>query len=214
MTQITAEGESTRSYAAERATLHIHIGVEHGDRHSSIRIATEKHDEIVAVARSLRESGEATWHHADPINTHVRKVPLAEADQHGQETEGNLFITTSRVLVKLSALHRVSEIVTDLLTRGYSVHTSWSLTEERRKEYERYARTRAVQKSRERADEYAEALGEHIVQAVSVTDAIGGFYSGAATRSGAGGGVASPEISIPEIKVSARIIGTFESFRD
>lgn len=213
MTQITTEGESSRHYAAERATLTITYRAEEDALSFGESAARDKHRRALEVAHSLRDNGDATWLHADPVSTYTQrrlKSIHKEAEQETPEYE-NVTFGFIRVLVKLSNLSIVSRVVSDLQGEGFGVSVSWNLTEDSRNQYQRDVRIRAVQKSQDRAREYAEALGKTVAKVVSISDIGVGAVSDFRARSAAVGSANVPEITIPEITVSARVTGVFET---
>lgn len=204
MTTIQATGTSESHYRAERATITARISITSRARSESIAAASELHNRIAARAQQLRDSGDATWHAADPISTMARKT-------YEQGTKSKVVIehvTTSRVRVKLSNLGLVGAVVTELAEAGAATDVDWALTETTKRQCERHARKAAVGEARRIADDYAEALGERIERVVSISDSRGG-YGGVQARFASAG--AEAEVSIAEITVSASVTGEFET---
>ena len=205
MTKITSTGTTERHYKAERATVVISVATRHESRSEAIAQTTDAHNEAMRLVRLLESEGRATWVKGDPISTYQRQVK-----HEGSETWRNVYVSSSRVMVKLQDLAYVSGFVTDLQEKGYSTSVSWSLTEVTRKARTSEVRRRAVQKAREVADEYASALGHEIVSVKSISDvaASSGMY---ASKMRGSAGSAPAEITIPEITISAAVIGVYKS---
>ncbi len=206
MTTIHATGTSESHYRAERATVAAHISVSSRDRSRSIQGATDLHNRIAARAQALRDSGDATWHAADPISTWARK----EYEEGSKQKVVIEHITTSRVRIKLANLGLVSALVTELAEAGASTDVSWTLTETFKRNCERHARKAAVGAARAIADDYAEALGERIARVVSISDAPASF-GGAQARFAAASVGGEAQVTVAEITVSASVEGVFES---
>lgn len=216
MTEITAQGESTRHYAAERATITISSLTEEDTSlplgfGSSETNGQRAHRRATEITRSLVESGDATWEHHDPVSTYTRIIAIETPKGEEPRSEKRTFSRT-RSLVKLSNLSVVSRVVTSLQEEGFEAYVSWNLTEVSRKEYESRARRRAVEKSRERASEYADAIGKSVFRVLSISDVVPAEPLFSKARSAvAGGAGGAPEITIPEIAVSASIVGVFDA---
>lgn len=209
MTTIHATGTSTSSYPAQRATVTAHLSVADRDRPTSVEQGTSLHNRIVARAEGLRESGDASWHSAEPITTWARK-------SYDEGTRAEVIvehITSSRVSIKLSNLERVSGLVTELALLGASTSVEWALTATFRRECERDARRAAVGEARIVAEDYAAALGERIDRVVSISDSREGGPGSPMLRMAAMdvSGVVEAEVTVPEISVSATVSGVFES---
>lgn len=203
MTKITSTGTTEHHYKAERATVVISVTTRHESRSKAIAQTTDAHNEAMRLVRLLESEGRATWVKGDPISTSQQQVK-----QEGSDTWRNVYVSSSRVMVKLQDLAYVSGFVTDLQEKGYGTSVSWSLTEVTRKTRTSEVRRRAVQKAREVAEEYADALGHEIIAVKSISDVdVQKPYAGMAR--GAASSVA--EVTIPEITISAAVIGVYKS---
>ncbi|MGO1543838.1 MAG: SIMPL domain-containing protein [Gulosibacter sp.] len=210
MTRIHATGTSEAHYRAERATILAQISITSTDRSESIRIATQLHNWASSRAQQLRESGDATWHAANPISTWTRK-------SYAQGSKSKVIvehITSSQVRVKLSNLELVSELVTEFSEAGLHASVEWALTEDSRRAYEQSARKAAVGEAQEIAEDYANALGERVTRVVTISDTRQTAFGGPPARAMAvagGGQTELAEVTVPEITVSATVSGEFES---
>ena len=209
MTKIHATGTSESHYRAERATVAAHVSIASRDRSQSIRLATELHNRLAARSQQLRDSGDATWHAATPINTWARKTyPEGVSKKIIIE-----HVTNSTVRVKLSNLDLVSNLVTEFSEAGATANVNWSLTVNSRRAHEQSARKAAVGEARQIAEDYASALGERIVRVVTISDGVKPSFGGPGVRAmAAPAGIAeTAEVTIPEITISATVEGEFES---
>lgn len=209
MTAITARGTSTRHYPAERATLGIRIESIESERFDSISGNGEKHNAALNRVRELEDSGDATWTHSDAPVTYERHVKSTSSVPGAPEYVVE-YVTSSRVLVKVSNLSLVSGLVREFSFLG-TTSVSWALTEASRTQYESYARRRSVEKARDIAADYAEALQKDIVSVISISDVDQGV-SVAGVRGGAGASnSAAAEVSIPEITITASVTGEYSA---
>jgi uncharacterized protein YggE len=207
MTAIHATGTSESHHRAERATITARISLVSRDRARSIEEATRLHNRIVARAQQLRDSGDATWHSADPISTWTRK-----SYEEGAKSKVIVeHVTSSRVRIKLANLELVSPLVTELAEAGAQTDVNWSLTEAFERQCEQTARKEAVGAARRIADDYAEALGERITRVVSISDAPTSFGGPQARFAVAAMDSAAAEVTVAEITVSATVQGEFAS---
>lgn len=207
MTKITATGTSTRHYAAERATISIGISVTNDDRHAAIGEATDMHNEALRLGRLLEEERRATF-----VKGLAQSTYAHDRDNFGQMIP--TFTTRSTVLVKLSDLGYVSEFIALLQKQGYGVRVSWSLTKDNTEEYTRVVRRRAVEKARDVADDYAIALGTQVDKVVSISDATSTDRGLVGARAKSAASDPTAEVTIPEIAVSASIVGVYKTAKN
>ena len=208
MTTIHATGTSESHHRAERATVTASVSFVSQDRARSVEGATRVHNWIVARAQQLRDTGDATWHAADPISTWARKS-YEEGSNSKVVVE---HVTQSRVRIKLANLELVGSLVAELTGFGAETDVSWSLTESFRRQCEQAERKAAVGAAREVAEDYAEALGERIARVVSISDTPGAVSFGGPQARFASAAMGGPaEVTVAEIAVSASVQGVFES---
>ncbi|MDJ1370776.1 SIMPL domain-containing protein [Gulosibacter molinativorax] len=207
MTEIHATGTAETHHLAERATVQAHTSVASRDRSQSIQTASALHNRIVERAQQLRGAGDATWHAASPISTWTRKT-YAEGSRTRVILE---HVTTSNVSVKLANLDLVSQLVNELTEAGASTNVTWTLTEQSRRTHERAARKAAVASAREIADDYADALGERVVQVASISDVEGRPVAPMGMMRASAEATETAEVTIQEITVRASVTGVFVS---
>lgn len=209
MTTIHATGTSEMHVRAERATIVALVSVTSRDRSASIEGATRLHNWLVQRAEQLRASGDATWHAAEPISTWSYKS-YAEGKSKQTIVEHR---TSSRVRVKLANLSLVSLLVTEFAEAGLGTDVAWALTEASRRDCERRMRKAAVDETRAVATDYADALGQRIERVVSISDDSGDGRGSApvAAFARSSAAQAGPEVTVPEITVSATVTGVYET---
>ena len=209
MTLIRTLGTAERHLGAERATLSVHLDVEHDDLDASREALLREHAVVVAEARSLRESGSATWFEAGaPATWSWRKIH----PQTGKPL-GTRHRTSAVVRVKLADLDLVGALEQQWALRGHTVGVEWTLTEVTRRRVERAVRLDAVAAARDIADDYAAALGATVVRVVRLDDEdergapMPTMRAGATAFSGAQGA----EVSVRELTVRASIRGEYDT---
>ena len=210
MTIIRATGSSERELRAQLATLRIHVNVTHREREVAVRDAVTTHNTIVARARGLVESGDATSVEAQAPSTYGSSMPGPTPSAEPQVVT----VATSNVSVTLSNLELVGALTLELALAGASVHIDWNLTDATRREGERACRREAVLRAREIADDYAEALGTTIVAVASIDDgepARGGVPMFAMRAGAFDESMSTPDVTVPTLTVSATVRGTYET---
>ena len=202
MTKIEATGVGKFFRRAERATVSANIKAGSPDRAESVREAARLHAAVVARAQSLQQAGAATSYEATPLSTY----------EWSDDANPRRFATTATIQVTLQDLDLVSSLTTELADEGVTATVAWALTDETRRDRERAARQEAVRQSRTVADDYAEALGQKVVEVVSVTDQWQGFGPAARFMAADAGLFAGPvEVTVPDIEVSATVVATYSA---
>lgn len=202
MTLLTINGIGERHLVAERASLTARISIGSRNREESIQKAAAVHNQLVAEAQSLRASGAATWHQADPSTTWVRQWV---DNSNVTRTE---HVTSSVVRVKLAALNLVPEVVERWSTLGANVQTDWALTEATKATHIRQLRSHAVADARAKANDFAKALDQQVVGVAALRETQD--YAGPTVR-GASAAAGAPEVTIAEITLTVSITVNFET---
>lgn len=208
MTQITAIGQSTREYDAERATIQVFITNAAASREDAWGEAHRLQAGVLSIARRLEAEGATTFLKAD--------APTVSR-YHDPDTKEWTYTVRSLVIVKLSDLERVSAVVSEITAVGglVSPRVSWSLTEDSLRTLTSERRFRAVQKARDIAEDYASAIEENISSVVSIKP----LNASSAFRGAVGEAKTSIrdvvfEITIPKISVSASVEVVYETEPD
>lgn len=192
MTLITAEGTAEEKVPAETATITFNILYPAHTEQAALDSAAQAVSVLATRAKRLRDEGKAS--------------------DHSVSTIAARFVASDARIAKYSASATVSIVVTDLtlvgeLTNefgGISSRVNWALRPETRAAVARQVRVAAILDARERAEDYAAALGMVIADTVEVRDSSGGGY--ALARSAALGSVrdeAAAEVTFPEIAIRA-----------
>jgi len=216
-TEFTVRGSHSAFHRPERGTARVTLGFE-GPALQPV------YDRVVGDLEAVRtsvdalhdpERGPVTWWATQhvrtwaqrPWNKDGKQLPLVHHASVGVEVKFRDFA----VLARWVGQH-VAE------TAGFRLDgVTWALTEAKRLDLERAARTRAVQAAARRAQEYADALDLGPVRAVAVADAgmlgegiapLGGG-SGAYLRMAAAESGAELELSPEDIEVAAAVDARF-----
>ena len=198
MTVVTTEGTAERHLRAERATLTISPRVVTPSAAASVAAIEKIVADLAARARTLRESGDATWHQVGTIRLSSRTV--------GKDDDRLEHIAQASVQIKLANLALVGPLTSELSASTISVTPGWALTDATRKAHEREVRIAAIAAARERAEDYAAALQGEVRAVLEVSD-LGAGVSSAVRGSSAPAGV---EVTVPEITVSGRVTAKFD----
>lgn len=199
MTQITAIGQSTREYDAERATIQVFITNVAPNREEAWDEAHRLQSGVLSIARRLEAEGSTTFLKAEAPTVSSYLDP---------DTKEWSYTVRSLVIVKLSDLERVSAVVSEITAVGdlVSPRVSWSLTEDSLRTLTSERRVRAVQKARDIAEDYASAIGENISSVVSIKPLnASSAFRGAVGEAKTGIRDVVFEITIPKISVSASV---------
>ncbi|MDQ1130280.1 SIMPL domain-containing protein [Microbacterium sp. SORGH_AS_0888] len=207
MTVVVTEGTAERHLVSERCTLTIRVSREAPTSEVATAGASQRVVVLAERATRLRESGQATWHQVTPVTSWLRKWRDDQGNQH------SAWVAAAEVRVKLCELSLVGRLSNEMAAEGYTVTTSWALTEATRKSVQREVRIEAVRAARERAEDYAAALGGHLVDTLELSDAGEALSFGGMPRAAAAAGAgaaAAEQVTIPEQTVSARITARFD----
>lgn len=188
MTTIKVQGIAEHEQPPERATAHLRVGLR-GPKQSSV------HDDVAAVLRELRASierlhdpgrGPVTWFSVSGVSGWSYK-----------EDKRTVYTEQIRIQVKFCDFTVLGAWLNEVLGwKGVSMfRIDWSVTEVRRKELEKGLRLQAVRVAREKAEQYASAVGLSITDVSSIRDFGPGvdtaaFIAGASVR-GRGGSAGS-----------------------
>lgn len=198
MTVVITEGTAERHIRAERATLTISPRVVTDAAAKSVAAVETIVADLAARARSLRDSGDATWHQVGAIRISSRTV--------GTDDDRVEHIAQATVQVKLSNLTLVGPLTSELSASTITVTPTWALTEATRKAHEREVRMSAVAAARSRAEDYAAALQATVRSVLEVSD-LGSGASSSVRGSSAPTGV---DVTVPEITVTGRVTAKFD----
>jgi uncharacterized protein len=217
-TEITVRGSFTSFEPPERGTVHATIAFD-GPAMEPVydRVARDL-DAVKASITALHNptDGPVTWWSAQNLRTWSSRPWNKDGKQLPPVYHATVSIEAK--FRDFTALSRwVSEHIAN--TAGFRVsRVEWTLTTERRDELHRQARTRAVQDSVTRAQQYADALELGKIRPVAVADAgmlvpnrPEGGSGGAFLRAAAApmGGAAEVELLPEDIEVSADIDARF-----
>lgn len=146
-------------------------------------------EKIVQIIQDLRqgEAAPATWHAVEGVRSWSWK------DENGTV----MFHESVDMRVTFRDFKRMSDWLADVsMTTGVSVnYISWDLTEVRKVEKQKDLRFKAIQDAREKAVQYAEAVGARITGVAQIADkgmhdgGLESLYSGGYDLSSAGIGV-------------------------
>ncbi|MGO1511394.1 MAG: SIMPL domain-containing protein [Actinomycetales bacterium] len=216
--EITVRGSHRRFHPAERGTVHARVALEGADPakvyDAVVRSAGRVHASIAGIHDPAH--GPVTWWSAQDVRTWAQRPWNKDGKQlphvHHARTD---------LEVKFRDFGRLSTWLREMTSvQGFVVdRVAWSLTEVRRAELVRQARTGAVADAREKAAAYAAALGLGDVRPLEVADAgmLGderraeGDESVPFARAAAFGGGGEPDLRLlPEdIEITARVDARF-----
>lgn len=171
---IRVRGTHTKSVPAERGTVRVEIRLESEDLARTLAAVTEGQRKLVALIASLHNprSGPVTWYSIDQISTY--SWTPRDRDQHAHAPLHRVSVTAEVKFSDFAALsHWVREAVG--ISGFVVVWVDWALTAQRREAVEAKTRQRAVLEARDRAQNYADALGLGTVRVRSLSDAGLGF---------------------------------------
>ncbi|GAB77992.1 hypothetical protein SAMN05421595_0506 [Austwickia chelonae] len=178
---ITVVGHKRTSLPPERATLHLTVSFESGDRTESLNRATASVHEVSACIRDLEGSGVSpvTWHAVLPITTRSWR-PYSDA----RALLPMRYAATAVVKVKFRDFQVLTRFAHQVGTiAGVTLHdVEWSLTEINRRQVTGWVLGQAVEEARERALVVARAAGADDVEAVEIADQ--GLLSGVNSTAG------------------------------
>lgn len=164
---ITVRGESVRRILPERATVHITVRAQSGER-------TDAVERVLAEAERLRSALTARATAGNLVDWASKR--LATRSERPWHQEGEVLPLIHHASVDFSATfadaselsHFVSEVsVSELIEVGW---VQWDLTDETRASIEQQVATAAVTVAAARARAYADALGLSSVTPVEIAD--------------------------------------------
>lgn len=206
-TEIITTGAAARTLAADRATLHLRVSVTDANREDAVRRAAELHAALVRRAEALVEAGEAERFEADPLTT-----SSSSWEQDGSRRTEHYAGASVRAL--LLRLDLVGELTAELATTGVDPSVEWRLSDELRRGVESELRREAVADARDRAEDYAVAVGTTLGAVLEVREPGSAGGSGGATFADARfARAASPAVVVTEgqLEVSASVTLVFRS---
>ncbi|MGC5628095.1 SIMPL domain-containing protein [Georgenia sp. Z1344] len=167
--EITVRGSHRRFHPAERGTVHARIALEGADPKAVydavVRSAGRAHASITDLHDPSR--GPVTWWSAQDVRTWTTRPWNKDGKQLPQVHHARTDLE-----VKFSDFARLSTWLREMSSvLGFAVDkVAWSLTEVRKAELVREARTGAVVNARDKAVAYAAALGLGDVRPLEVAD--------------------------------------------
>ena len=185
--------ESAKHYESpERATVNIDIKYTSFDREKAHQRVSEVLRDVRAQIEGMHDgqNGPVTWYSISGASTWTSK-----------DADGFKFSEEIEVKVKFSDFARLGNWLDSVLKyQGVRLRfIRWSVTQHREKELEALLRQAAVRAARQKAEQYAAAVGMHIVSIKTIADT--GFlkngygYSSASSAASRGGGGASGSAS-------------------
>jgi len=169
-TVVTVRGRAEHFHPAERAVVHVQVGLEGPERSAVVTATTEGTAALVAGVRGLREAGPVTWFASDrlrvwadrPFNDKGEQKPLVH---HAS--------TATRVKFRVDAGADAMARWVEAASRHRGVRIDrieWLLTDATRAGLVDEVRTRAVGDARAKAATYAGALGLTELRCTAVAD--------------------------------------------
>ncbi|MGC5165843.1 SIMPL domain-containing protein [Luteimicrobium sp. DT211] len=160
MPLIAVEGRATRFHRAERGTVTVSVAFSGDSREVALDLAQRAHADLVADAKAHVGEGRATWWGADGVaawtyHEWVKPKPHLDAQKVRRFRAG------SSVRVKFSDFAALSAWSASVVQRsGIDLDgVDWALTDATRIGLTREVRRAAALDARDRAAEYASALG-------------------------------------------------------
>lgn len=186
--------------------VHINIAIEHkGDYVKEIQKATQK--DVDATLKFLKNAG------IPEKNIQTQYIRLNEEYQYNQKTY--TYSSSQGISVKIEDMNKYENIITGLMNSGVNRINNIYFESSEVEKYEAQARVKAIKDAKEKAKQYAEALGQSIGKAKSITDLsmprIPVSYASMEFKqlNAAADAVSQQSIAPGEIEVTANVIVNF-----
>lgn len=222
MTRIAVEGQATRSHAAERGTVHLHVAFSGTLRNDVVEQVARTHTVLVDQAKAHVASGAAERWDSASVHSYVYDDRVRSSEKGGKQRVRR-FRASARLSVTFQDFEVLSTWLADIMdVDGVEIdRLTWTLTDETRKALLAEARVEAAEETAVRAQAYADALGLGPVAPVAIYEAglRGGGNGGGnvpmyAMRAGAmaePGGGAHVELQPQDIDVAVTLSADYEA---
>jgi uncharacterized protein YggE len=168
-TVITVRGEYSRSYPAERATVHVDVAFDGPDRTAAFEATTTAAAGVREAIEPLHDStnGAITHWDSEAVTVWTERPWAQDGSQLPPVFHARISFTIT--FADFAALSRWIE--TSAVRDGVSVTAiDWSLTEGRTTTVTAEVRSRAVKDAVAKASVYAQSIGLGTVRAIAVAD--------------------------------------------
>ncbi|MFI6427114.1 SIMPL domain-containing protein [Promicromonospora sp. NPDC050880] len=222
MTRIAVEGQATRTHAAERGTVHLHVAFSGTLRNDVVEQVARTHTVLVDQAKAHVADGVAERWDSESVHSYVYDDRV-RSSQSGGKQRVRRFRASARLSVTFRDFEILSTWLADIMdVDGVEIdRLSWTLTDETRKALLAEARIEAAEETALRAQAYADALGLGPVAPVAIYEAGlrgggdgGGHVPMYAMRAGAmaePGGGAHVELQPQDIDVAVTLSADYEA---
>jgi len=172
MTRIAVEGQATRTHAAERGTVNLHVAFSGTLRSDVVEQVARTHTILVEQARAHVEAGAAEKWDSASVHSYVYDDRVKNS-QSGGKQRVRRFRASARLSVTFSDFEVLSTWLADIMdVDGVEIdRITWDLTDETRKALLAEARIEAAGETVVRAQSYADALGLGPVAPVAIYEA-------------------------------------------